>query len=159
MTDPPPFVPGDFTAPARHECAGYVLVPLGPEHNDPDHRAWTSSVDHIRSLPGFPDGSWPDPTMTLADNLRDLQRHRRDFDTRRGFTYTVLTPDGDVAGCLYIYPDRTTGTDAEVSSWLRADHAAHEAEFRACVTTWLADAWPFDTWTYDGRSHSRPSTP
>jgi hypothetical protein len=148
-------VPADFTVPDRHECAGYVLVPLGPEHNDSDHRAWTTSVEHIRSLPGFPDGSWPDPSMTLADNLGDLQRHRRDFDDRRGFTYTLLDADGSVAGCLYIYPDRRTGTDAAVTSWLRADHAGREGEFRAALASWLHDAWPFGAWTYDGQRHER----
>ena len=154
MTDHP-LVPADFAVPDRHECVGYALEPLGPEHNDSDHRAWTTSVEHIRSLPGFPDGNWPDPTMTLADNLGDLQRHRRDFLDRRGFTYTVLDAGGDVAGCVYIYPDRTTGTDAEVTSWLRADHADREDEFRAALTSWLHDAWPFGTWTYDGQRHHR----
>ncbi|MCO1658129.1 N-acetyltransferase [Pseudonocardia humida] len=153
-----PLVPVDFAVPARHGCAGYLLVPLGPEHNASDHRAWTSSVDHIRSLPEFPDGSWPDPAMTLADNLRDLQRHRRDVDDRRGFTYTVLDRDDEVAGCVYLYPDRTAGTEAEVSSWLRADHATREAEFRAAVTSWIIDAWPFDTWTSGGQARSRPPT-
>ena len=162
MTDRP-LVPADFAVPVRHECAGYLLVPLGPEHNEPDHRAWTSSVDHIRSLPEFPDGDWPDPSMTLAGNLADLERHRRDFDTRRGFTYTVLTPgpapgaDLDVAGCLYIYRDPTHGTDAAISSWLRADHAEHETGFRAAVTAWIAGAWPFASWTYSDRTHTRPA--
>ena len=37
------------------------LSPLGPEHNASDYAAWTSSIDHIRATPGFPDGSWPHP--------------------------------------------------------------------------------------------------
>jgi hypothetical protein len=150
-----PLVPADFDVPAGHECAGYRLEPLGPEHNASDYAAWTSSVDHIRSLPGFPDGTWPDPSMTAADNLGDLQRHRRDFHDRRGFTYTVLDDSGAVAGCLYIYPNRKTGTDAEVSSWLRADHAERETEFRAAVQRWIAEDWPFRTWTYSGQRHGR----
>jgi len=146
-------VPPYFPFPAGHECAGDRLEPLGPEHNESDYAAWTSSVDHIRSLPEWPDGDWPDPSMTPADNLGDLQRHRRDFLDRRGFTYTVLAADGDVAGCVYLYPDRHSGTDAEVSSWLRVDHAGREAEFRAAVQRWVADAWPFRTWTYGGERH------
>jgi hypothetical protein len=47
--------------------------------------------------------------MSLDDNLRDLQEHARDFAGRHGFTYTVRsagTGDGDVIGCVYIYPPR-----------------------------------------------------
>jgi hypothetical protein len=140
----------DFTIPDRAELAGYRLEPLGPEHNEPDYAAWTSSVDHIRGLADFAGEGWPDPAMTLADNLGDLQRHRTHFTERRGFTYTVLDGGGDVVGCLYVYPDKTTGTDAAVQSWLRADHAASEAAFRAAVDGWIEAAWPFRTWAYAG---------
>ena len=45
--------------------------------------------------------------MSLAENLRDLERHAQDFAERRGFTYTVLsTGTGEVIGCVYIYPPR-----------------------------------------------------
>jgi hypothetical protein len=41
--------------------------------------------------------------MSMEDNLRDLERHARDFADRRGFTYSVLATDtGDVIGCVYI---------------------------------------------------------
>ena len=81
-----------------------MLVPLGPQHNERDYAAWSSSIDHIRATPGFPDGDWPHE-MTLEENRGDLERHARDFAARTGFTYTVLDPDdGDVIGCLYIYP-------------------------------------------------------
>ena len=32
----------------------FVLEPLGPEHNEADYAAWTSSLEHIRRTPGFP---------------------------------------------------------------------------------------------------------
>jgi hypothetical protein len=31
-----------------------VLEPLGPEHNEQDYDAWTSSMEHIAETPGFP---------------------------------------------------------------------------------------------------------
>lgn len=75
-----------------------------PQHNEPDYAAWTASIDHIRVTPGFSGRSWP-REMSLDDNLRDLERHARDFAGRRGFTYTVLgAGTGDVIGCVYIYP-------------------------------------------------------
>ena len=62
--------------------------------------------------------------MGLAQNLADLERHARDAADRTGFTYTVLSLDGDVIGCVYVYPPRRAGYDAEVRSWVRASHAA-----------------------------------
>jgi hypothetical protein len=100
------FVPEGFTIPDGLTAGEFWLAPLGPQHNESDYAAWTASVDHIRATPGFGGLSWP-REMSLDDNLRDLERHARDFAGRRGFTYTVLstgTGTGDVIGCVYIYP-------------------------------------------------------
>jgi len=140
----PTFVPPDFRPPTGFAVGTFHLEPLGPEHNDRDYAAWTSSMEHIRSLPGYPDGRWP-REMTLAENLADLERHARDFAERRGFTYTVLDPTDDVVGCLYIYPAKDGVHDTRVLSWLRASEAEHEEAFRQAVADWLAgDAWPFE---------------
>jgi hypothetical protein len=145
-----PFVPPAFEPPAGLSDPRFVLEPLGPQHNDRDYAAWTSSIDHVRATPGFPDGSWPHP-MTLEENLGDLERHARDFATRKGFTYTVLDPDDrDVIGCLYIYP-RRDAPGAEVSSWVRADRAALDVGLAEAIAAWLRDAWPFHHISYTGR--------
>jgi hypothetical protein len=140
-----PFVPRGFVPPEppRHEA--FILEPLGPEHNERDHAAWMSSIDHIRSTPGFPmpDG-WP-TAIGLEDNLADLRLHAADFAARRGFTYSVLSPaDRDVIGCVYIYPGKEPGYDAWVRSWVRASHAHLDGELRRTVADWLAAEWPFD---------------
>ena len=93
------FVPVDFDPPAEFTMGDLRLEPLGPEHNERDYAAWTSSIDHIRRSPGFPDGNWPRP-MSLDDNRADLERHARDFADRRGFTFTVLDTSDDVVGCV-----------------------------------------------------------
>src|SRR5262249_11873043 len=72
-----PFVPEDFVAPDGLIARDFRLTPLGPQHNEADYAAWTSSVDHIRETPGFRTGNWP-REMSLADNFRDLERHARD---------------------------------------------------------------------------------
>lgn len=127
------------------------LVPLGPEHNPADYEAWTSSIDHIRATPGFPDGSWPRP-MSLAENLRDLERHAEDFRLRRGFTYTVLDTSGDVIGCVYIYPSKDEHVDATVQSWVRADRSDRDRPLYEAVRTWLRSEWPFRAVQYDDRT-------
>ena len=100
-----PFVPSGFVVPLALATEQFRLEPLGPQHNDSDYEAWSSSVEHIHMTPGWETSSWPDD-RSLADNLRDLQAHADDFENRTGFTYTVLDPaTGDVIGCVYIYPD------------------------------------------------------
>ena len=98
-----PFVPPDFVVPLRLETPQFVLEPLGPQHNDADYEAWSSSMEHIHATPGWEESKWP-RSMTLDENRADLERHASDFESRTGFTYTVLSPGGDVIGCVYIYP-------------------------------------------------------
>jgi len=139
------FVPRDFAPPEPPVRDEFIFEPLGPEHNERDHAAWMSSIDHIRSTQGFPmaDG-WPTP-MGLDENLADLQLHAADFAARRGFTYTVLSPtDRDVIGCVYIYPGKEEGYDAWVRAWVRASHAHLDGPLRRTVADWLASEWPFD---------------
>ena len=83
-------VPEGFTVPRRLETPRFVLEPLGPQHNDEDYAAWSTSIEHIRGTPGWEGSSWPRP-MSPEDNRRDLERHARDFESREGFTYTVST--------------------------------------------------------------------
>jgi hypothetical protein len=142
------FVPDEFEVPLRLSAAGFELEPLGPQHNDADYAAWTSSIDHIRATPGFPDGNWPHP-MTLEVNRSDLERHAADFAARRGFTYTVLE-SGRVVGCVYIYPKRDGSADAAVSSWVTADRAELDTKLRSAVRAWLSRDWPFDRIDYAG---------
>jgi hypothetical protein len=147
MTD---FVPPDFDVPTEAVFGDMRLVPLGPEHNASDYAAWTSSIDHIRATPGYPDGRWP-REMTSSENLRDLERHAEDFRQRRGFTYTVLGADGEVMGCVYIYPSRDDDVDAEVLSWVRADRSDMDRELYDAVRAWLRRDWPFETIDYAER--------
>jgi hypothetical protein len=128
---------------------GFRLEPLGPQHNEADHAAWTSSIEHIHGTPGFRERDWPPPTgMTLAENLRDLERHADDFEQRRGFTYTVLDDGGRVVGCVYIYPSQSDGQVARVRSWVRADRAELDTPLHDAVTAWLSSDWPFSESCY-----------
>jgi hypothetical protein len=135
------FVPDDFDPPTSFEGDGFRLEPLGPGHNERDHEAWMSSIDHIRATPGFEDGDWPTP-MSLEANLADLEGHARDFAERTGFTYSILDGD-DVIGCLYIYPSKDDDHDASIASWVRASRAALDAPIRKSLAVWFAAAWPF----------------
>jgi hypothetical protein len=139
------FVPTVFDPPTALATDEFRLEPLGPQHNMADHAAWTSSIDHIRSTPGYAGGDWPPIAgMTLEQNLSDLRRHADDFVRRTGFTFTVLDPDDDdVIGCVYLYPSRSEDSDVTVRSWVRADRAHLDVPLADAVARWLATDWPW----------------
>jgi RimJ/RimL family protein N-acetyltransferase len=146
------FVPRGFDVPLRLETPSFVLEPLGPEHNDEDYDAWTSSMEHIHATPGWEDSTWP-RDMTRDENRADLERHAGDFRNRKGFTYTVLDPGSrDVIGCLYIYPLPDSAFDARALSWVRASHAQLDTPLWRTVSEWLASDWPFGSVEYAPRA-------
>jgi len=143
------FVPPDFPVPHGLRRGDLELSPLGPEHNERDYRAWTSSIDHIRQTPGFIDYPWPYP-MTLDENLADLRQHAEDFRQRTGFTYTA-TAGGELVGCVYIYPLKDRPGWAAVRSWVRQDRADLDVRLYTMVREWLSAEWPFDGFDYSPR--------
>ena len=149
MTEPS-FVPDDFEPPVALDGPGFRLEPLTGEHNARDHAAWAGSMEHIHRTPGFQQGNWPHE-MTLDQNLADLIRHDKDFQTRRGFTYTVLDPDDDVVGCVYIYPLAGDPGAANVSSWVTEARADLDAPLYHAVSEWLERDWPFPSVEYGAR--------
>ena len=145
-----PFVPAGFAPPSPPRMPAFWLEPLGPQHNEADHAAWSSSNAHSHGTPGYPDGSWPHE-MTAAENLAGLQMHADHFARRLGFTYTVRSAaDDDVIGCVYIYPSRDPKVDAEVQSWVRVSHADLDVDLWRTVSEWL-DQWPFAAVDYAAR--------
>lgn len=145
------FTAETFEVPRAFKGSGFRLEPLGPEHNERDHKAWMSSIEHIRSTPGLDAwaGQWPVP-RSLEDNLRDLVRHRQEFDTREAFAYSVL--DGDeVIGCLYINPIEGRPGEAAVVSWVKASRAEMDRVVWLAVSEWLSSDWPFTGFAYASR--------
>lgn len=145
-----PFVPDGWQLPEPPATAHLRLAPLGTEHHERDFVAWSSSIDHIRSTPGFrPEvwggDAWPYP-MPPEENLADLEQHAAEFERREAFAFTVLDPvTDDVLGCVYIDPDATGACAAMVRCWVRVSHAGLDGELVATVRAWLAERWPFAT--------------
>lgn len=137
-------VPDGFEPPTTLVTPWFRLEPLGPQHNEADHAAWTSSIEHIRSTPGYGESRWPPPEgMSLEENLGDLRRHAEDFVQRRGFTFTVLDLADDVIGCVYLYPSADDEWDVTVHTWVRADRADLDGPLAQVVADWLARDWPW----------------
>lgn len=146
------FVPVGFEPPTSLVTDQFLLEPLGPQHNEADHAAWTCSIEHIRATPGYPDGDWPPlDGMSLEANLADLRRHADDFNAGRGFTFTVLDPaDGGVIGCVYLYPPESEG-DVSVQSWVRANRSDLDEPLAEAVADWITAEWPWQRLERFGR--------
>ncbi|MEX0985319.1 MAG: N-acetyltransferase [Actinomycetota bacterium] len=149
------FVPDGFQPPLGLRSEVFLLEPLGPQHNERDHAAWMSSIEHIHATPGFGDPLDPDPwprPMTLAENLEDMLMHARHHHDREGFTYTVLdAATKDVIGCVYIYPLHGEDLTADVRSWVRSSHADLDAPLWRAVSEWLTSDWPFTDMRFAAR--------
>lgn len=139
-----------FVPPPPLVGSNFHLEVLGPDHNERDHEAWSSSMEHIHATPGFEDHPWPHE-MTRAENLADMAMHAREFEERTGFTYSILDDDA-VIGCVYVYPpDQPADGDARVRSWVRASRAADDGPIRAELHAWLlSPAWPFESIRFPG---------
>ena len=145
-------VSADFLSPDPIRTDEFRLAPLGPEHNESDYAAWTSSMDFIRSLPGWATSTWPKP-MTLEENLGDCLSHLARSSSGSDFAYTVLLPDRDeVIGCVYFKPTRPPQPGAvAVLSWVTVEHAELDKPLYEAVARWLADNWPWLIVEYDPR--------
>lgn len=139
---PDDFVPPAFVVPTAVEGPGFRLEPLGPQHNERDHSAWMSSIDQIRATPAFAESSWP-VSMSLEENLSDLEGHARDFENREGFTYSILDGD-DIIGCVYIYPSSDPDHDAEMRWWVTESRSGMGSTVGSALAAWLEAEWLFE---------------
>ena len=142
-------------------------IPAGIEHerfrlraitvNDlvRDYDAVMSSAERLRER--FPLWGWPDPAMTMEEDLIDLGWHQKEAQLRRSFNYAVMSPDESrLLGCVYVDPPEKQGADAEAYLWVRADEEDGDLEqvLEAAVRRWLSSDWPFENVRWPGRELS-----
>ena len=149
-----PFVPADFRIPATLETEEFRLRMLTVNDVVKDYDAVMTSVEHLQKV--WPHSGWPEG-LSLEQDLIDLGWHQKEFQDRRSFAYTVVTPsESMVTGCVYINPTPKRGYDAVVYLWARQSELAGGLEDRlyAAVRAWLANEWPFGNVGYPGREIS-----
>jgi hypothetical protein len=149
-----PFIPSSLEVPKTFETQEFRLRMLTVNDVVKDYDAVMTSAAHLKTV--FPGGAWPDG-LTLEQNLVDLGWHQKEFQTRRSFAYTVVTPsESMVIGCVYINPSRKRGFDAGVYLWARQSELASGLEERlyAAVKDWIAKDWPFKKIAFPGRDIS-----
>jgi hypothetical protein len=146
-----PFVPPEFEIPAKLETKEFRLRMLTVNDVVKDYDAVMTSVAHLKTI--WPGGSWPEG-LTFEQDLIDLGWHQKEFQMRRSFAYTVVTPsESQVIGCVYINPTAKRGYDAVVSLWARQSELASGLESRLYseVREWIAREWPFKKVAFPGR--------
>ena len=146
-----PFVPADYVVPKTIETAEFRLRMLTVHDVVKDYDAVMSSLDHCKTI--WPGSKWPEG-LTLEQNLIDLGWHQKEFQLRRSFAYTVVSPsESAVLGCVYIEPTKRRDYDAVVFLWARESELAGGLEDRLyhTVKDWIRADWPFTRVAFPGR--------
>lgn len=154
LVAPAPWIAPDFAVPTLVEGPGFKLVPLGPSLTAIDFRAYMASIDHLQRT-FTRSTAWPHAGLTMKDAVLDMETEEARFARRESFAYAVLTPDGSrERGCVYVYPSKVAGHDAQVQLWVTAAEyeAGFDAELYAWTREWIARAWPFRNVAWPGRS-------
>jgi hypothetical protein len=153
-------VPREFIVPERLEQPQFTLRPLRITDVVKDYDAVMTSVAHLKGVFG-PANDWPREDLSFEQDLIDLGWHHAEFQMRRSFAYTMMSPDeSQCLGCVYLYATAITGFDAEAFCWVRASHAASlEGPLLQAVRSWLKSAWPFKAVAFPGRDQRWPAAP
>lgn len=149
-----PWIAPNFPVPTLIEGPGFKLVPLGPALTEVDYRAYMASIPHLQKTFTRSTG-WPHEGLTLKDAVADMETEAGRFARRESFAYAVLTPDGTrERGCVYVYPSKVAGHDAQVQLWVTASEhdAGFDAELYAWTQDWIERDWPFAKVAYPGRA-------
>lgn len=146
-------VPENFLVPERLESGRFVLRPLTVHDAVKDYDAVMTSRADLVGVFG-PDAPWPEPDLSLEQDLIDLAWHQKEFQIGSSFTYTVVTPDESrVLGCVYLLPSLKRDFDCTVYYWVRSSERASglDEALGLAVRRWLQERWPFRNPAFPGR--------
>jgi ribosomal protein S18 acetylase RimI-like enzyme len=150
------FYPPDQPVPGQTRTGRLALRPLSASDVAPDYEAVMASAPMLRKWSRSP---WPADDFTIAENLKDLERHEREHGLREAFTFTVLAPEGATClGCVYLQPlppplwPLAAGAErpVQVGFWIRSDAQASglETHLLEVLETWLDTEWAFDRFLF-----------
>ncbi len=150
------FYPANTPVPAEKRTNRLWLRPLRATDVELDYDAVMSSREQLRR---WSQTTWPVDEFTVAENLKDLERHEQEHDERVAFTFTVLNPEGTrCLGCVYITPLGEYAKDLYVNAsyatrvgfWVRTSELVNGLDEHLLITlrNWFATEWPFDLVTF-----------
>jgi len=148
------FLPDSFNAPTFLADEQFYFRVLDDSVAELDYEAVMSSRARLKSLFGL-NSKWPEKNMTLEGNIASLQAHKREFESREAFAYSVFNHSNEQClGSVYIDPSQSANYDCEVYFWLRNDSAALEKILYTTVLNWLTQSWPFAKIAFPGKEIS-----
>ena len=150
----------NITIPDGLVTDGLLIRPLLTTDVELDYAAVMESKEFLRQ---WDQSSWPEDDFTLADNLKDLQRHEREHINRESFTFTVMNAtETECLGCIYICPRtarwltqaKTTpigdadweNYEAAILFWIRQSRLTEgmDRKLLNILRPWLEQEWTFD---------------
>jgi hypothetical protein len=146
------FAPDTVTIPVGIETIDFKVRMLTINDLVKDYDAVMSSVGHLTGVFG-PNEIWPEG-LTLEKELVDLGWHQKEFELRRSFAYTVMSPDeSKCLGCVYVDPSEKLDYDAMVIMWVRQSEegSGFDEKLFSTVKTWLSEKWWFTAVAFPGR--------
>ena len=149
------FAPGSVTIPSGIETIDFRVRMLAIDVAIMDYDAVMSSAEHLKGVFG-PNDSWP-AGLTLEKNRVDLARHQKEFEQRKSFAFTVMSPDESrCLGCVYIDPSEKLGYDATAVLWVRQSELQNglDEKLYSTIKTWLSEDWWFSAVAFPGRELS-----
>ena len=139
-------------APAGKRSGLLSLRPLRVADAKLDYDAVMSSASLLRSWSA---SDWPADNFTLAGNVADLERHQREHEEQKAFTYTVQDKDAKrCLGCVYVQPVwpearplcKGAVRATTVGFWVRASELRNglDRQLLLVLLEWFRNEWPFD---------------
>jgi hypothetical protein len=136
----------DFDYPRRLDLdSGHHLRPIEAADAQIDLPAVMGSREALWRVYGEGWG-WPPQSLSLEADREDLAHHAEEAQAREGFNYAVLDEsEGELFGCVYLYPSDASDADADVSWWLvdAARGSDLERALDAELPRWFESAWGF----------------
>ena len=139
----------EFNPPSVLDTDRVHLESLGPEHTDLDHGALSGSREHLIQIMHW--GPLFERGFDRDDDLKELQRHRGEFDRREAYAYAGLGPDNrnQYIACVYINPSSGSAHQpaTQLRYWVIADEVATnlDSHLFTSLMDWLKSDWPFET--------------
>ena len=139
----------DFDPPSVLDTDRVHLESLGPEHTDLDLGALSGSREHL--IQSMHWGPLFDGGFSRDDDVREMTRHRGEFERREAYAYAGLEPgDGNkYIACVYINPSSGSVQQpaTQLTYWVIEDEVPTnlDSHLFTSLMEWLQNDWPFET--------------
>ncbi len=90
---------------------------------------------------------WPPADIAEDDNRAALENHWAEFENRKAYAYTVLSPDKQSClGCVYLYPAYFNDNGLSIIFWVRADQLPADLDLHVIETlvAHVRAVWPIE---------------